>query len=183
MSSVGKLWKALAQSILKNIVNTREELAERGWGEMMSLHMCVYVHLYCLFWEKVSLYSPGWPQTQIQRTVCLFLSNGIKFATTSGQYTDARTHPHLSFRIYYFMYTHTCLHAWCLLRSEEKVRSPGTEVTGGCELPCGCWESNPDPLTAQSVLLTLSHLSSPWNEYHEQGWEDGCEKSLPVHTK
>jgi hypothetical protein len=33
------------------------------------------------------------------------------------------------------------VHGWYLLRSEEDVRSPGTGVTDGCELPCGTWES------------------------------------------
>jgi hypothetical protein len=26
-------------------------------------------------------------------------------------------------------------------------------LTGGCELLCGCWESNPGPLKEQRVLL------------------------------
>jgi hypothetical protein len=31
----------------------------------------------------------------------------------------------------------------------------------GCEPPRGCWELNWGPQEEQSVLLTLSHLSSP----------------------
>lgn len=32
-------------------------------------------------------------------------------------------------------------------------------VIKGCELPCGCWESNPSPLQEQSAFLTpLSSL-------------------------
>ena len=27
-------------------------------------------------------------------------------------------------------------------------------LTGSCELPCGCWESNPGPQEEQPVLLT-----------------------------
>ena len=39
-------------------------------------------------------------------------------------------------------------------RPEERVRSQGTRVTGGCELPCGCWELNLGPLEEQPVFLT-----------------------------
>jgi hypothetical protein len=31
---------------------------------------------------------------------------------------------------------------------------PKSEVVYSCELPCGCWELNPDPLQKQEVLLT-----------------------------
>ena len=33
--------------------------------------------------------------------------------------------------------------------SEEEVRFPGTEVTDGCELQCGCWELKLGPLEEQ----------------------------------
>jgi hypothetical protein len=29
---------------------------------------------------------------------------------------------------------------------------PGTEITDSCELPCGCWELNPDLLEEQPAL-------------------------------
>ena len=45
--------------------------------------------------------------------------------------------------------------AWCPWRPEEDVRSSGIGVTDGDELPCGCWESNLDPLEEQPVLLTI----------------------------
>lgn len=36
------------------------------------------------------------------------------------------------------------LHAWCQGSSEEIcITSAGTEVTDGCEMSRGCWESNP----------------------------------------
>lgn len=47
---------------------------------------------------------------------------------------------------------HVC--TWCLWRPEKGVRSPGTWVTGGWELPCGGWELNPGPLQEQPGLLT-----------------------------
>jgi hypothetical protein len=34
-------------------------------------------------------------------------------------------------------------------------------ITDGCELPCGCSDLNSGPLEEQSVLLTMSHLTSP----------------------
>ena len=37
---------------------------------------------------------------------------------------------------------------------EKDIRSPETGVTESCELPCGCWESNPGPLKEQAVFLT-----------------------------
>jgi hypothetical protein len=45
-------------------------------------------------------------------------------------------------------------HACYLWKSEEGVGCTGTEVTGGCELPCGCWELNPCLLEEQPVFLT-----------------------------
>jgi hypothetical protein len=55
----------------------------------------------------------------------------------------------------------TCVQ--CLWRPEEGVRSPRTGVAGGCEPPCGCWESNRDPLWEQQglwaeVLLRLLEM-------------------------
>ena len=38
------------------------------------------------------------------------------------------------------------VHACCLWASEEDVRAPGTGVTGGCNLPCRCWELNTETL-------------------------------------
>ena len=46
------------------------------------------------------------------------------------------------------------MHAWYPRRPEEGVREPGTGLTGGCDLPCGCWELNMGPLEEQSVFLT-----------------------------
>ena len=39
------------------------------------------------------------------------------------------------------------------IEAREGVRSPRTGVTGGCELPCGCWELNSGPLEEEHVLL------------------------------
>lgn len=36
----------------------------------------------------------------------------------------------------------------------------GTGIIDGCELPSGCWESNPGPLEEQTILLIIE-LSSP----------------------
>ena len=45
---------------------------------------------------------------------------------------------------------------WC-----EDIRSPGTEVTDSCELPCGCWELNLGPLQGQLVILTTAQSLQP----------------------
>lgn len=61
----------------------------------------------------------------------------------------------------------TCLYltfvpgAWFPQRPEEGVGSPGTGVTDGCQLPCGFWESNPDPQKEQPVLLTAGPSLHP----------------------
>ena len=47
----------------------------------------------------------------------------------------------------------------------EGVGSPGTEVTGGCELPCGCWESNLHSLEEQLVLLIAESSLQPPNKF------------------
>jgi hypothetical protein len=54
------------------------------------------------------------------------------------------------------------MHAWCLQRSGEGIRSPGTGVVDGYELLCRCWKSNPGPLEKYPVLITtVSSSSSP----------------------
>jgi hypothetical protein len=50
-----------------------------------------------------------------------------------------------------------CLHV-CLC---EDVRSIGTRVTNNCELLCGCWELNQDPLEEQPVFLTTEPSLQP----------------------
>ena len=44
--------------------------------------------------------------------------------------------------------------AWCPKNSEDAVRSPGAEVTEGCEIPRGCWELNSGLLQEQYALST-----------------------------
>jgi hypothetical protein len=46
-------------------------------------------------------------------------------------------------------------------RLKEDVGSSGTGVTDNCELPCGCWDSNPDSLKKQQVLLTTKPSLQP----------------------
>ena len=43
--------------------------------------------------------------------------------------------------------------ALCRRNLEEDIRSTG--VTGGCEVPCGFWKSNKDPLKDQPVVYSL----------------------------
>lgn len=52
----------------------------------------------------------------------------------------------------------TCMHAWCLQRQEGGSGFPETEVIGGFEPTCGCWDLN--LLREQPVLLMAeSHLT------------------------
>jgi hypothetical protein len=58
----------------------------------------------------------------------------------------------------------------CSQKTEEGTGSPGTGVADGCELPCGCWESNLSPLEEQAVLLTAEPcLQTPWFVTNEGG--------------
>lgn len=47
------------------------------------------------------------------------------------------------------------VHACCLQRSEEDIRSSGTWDRGGCVPASGCWEPNPCSLQKQLVPLTV----------------------------
>ena len=55
---------------------------------------------------------------------------------------------------------HVCLCAMCVLVLVE-ASSLRTEVTDGCDPPCGCWVLNPDPLEEQPVLLTAGPSLQP----------------------
>jgi hypothetical protein len=48
--------------------------------------------------------------------------------------------------------------AWVEQGPEWDVWSAGTGVANGCELPCGCWESNPGLLEEHPVLLLAKPL-------------------------
>jgi hypothetical protein len=43
----------------------------------------------------------------------------------------------------------------------EGVKCPGTGATDSCELPCGYWELNLDPLEEHPVLLTTKPSLQP----------------------
>lgn len=49
----------------------------------------------------------------------------------------------------------------CPLKPEEGFQSSGSEITGGCELPCGQWELNPGLCKNSQCPKFLSHFSSP----------------------
>jgi hypothetical protein len=53
-----------------------------------------------------------------------------------------------------YFYVLWCFYFVCLfVHLCERVRSPETGVTKGCERPCGCLELNLGPLGEQLVLL------------------------------
>lgn len=52
-----------------------------------------------------------------------------------------------------YMYVYH-MHAQGLQESEEAVGSPRTRITGRCEPPHECWESDLSPLQEPQVLLT-----------------------------
>ena len=64
-----------------------------------------------------------------------------------------------------------CAQPSCL-ESGEGVGSPGTGVTGSCELSCRCWELNSGPLEDQSVLLTVEPSLQPQQSTsRERNWQ------------
>ena len=73
--------------------------------------------------------------------------------------------------VWVFVYVYGCcmsvLHicAWSLWRPEDSLRSSGTEVTGNCEMPCGCWDLNPGPLEEQPMFLITGPSLQPLSLY------------------
>lgn len=66
----------------------------------------------------------------------------------------------------YFMCMGVWLHVYlctmcmqCPRRPEESTGSPGAGVTGGCQMLCGCWESNWGSLKKRPVLLATTPKS------------------------
>jgi hypothetical protein len=57
---------------------------------------------------------------------------------------------------------HVC---WCLKRTDDGVRSPGTGGIEGCETLDGCWEPYLDPLQEHPVLLTAKQSLYFWSHY------------------
>ena len=51
------------------------------------------------------------------------------------------------------------------MEAREGIRCPRTGVTDGCKMPCGSWESNPDPLQEKPVLSPSESYLYPyiWN--------------------
>lgn len=47
------------------------------------------------------------------------------------------------------------------LKGQGSVGASGTGITGGCEVPWGCWEPNPGPLEEQRVLLATEPSLQP----------------------
>lgn len=55
------------------------------------------------------------------------------------------------------------MYVW-YLRPEEGMDSPRTGVKDGYKLLCGSWESKPDPLEKQPVLLPTEPSFQPYDD-------------------
>lgn len=70
-----------------------------------------------------------------------------------------------------FAHVYVCSLCACLVPVKGRsIRSPGSEVTGDCEMPCWCWESNMFP-PQEHVLLSAQpsfqpQVSSNFNKRH-----------------
>lgn len=56
------------------------------------------------------------------------------------------------------------MHAWCS-QIKRQCWNPWNWNSDGCELPCGSWEQNLGLLQEQTMLLILSHPSSPLRDF------------------
>ena len=70
------------------------------------------------------------------------------------------------YKVLFLLYAYEYLFAFMPVhqvpgKSGKDSGSPASGVTDGCELPCGCWESNPGPLEEQPVLLTTEPALQP----------------------
>lgn len=84
---------------------------------------------------------------------------GLKFATEIPQdmIREVTQYKYLRFMCFIWcagvLCTCVCItHIHCLQRPEEGTSSSGTRVRDSCELPCGYWKSNQNPLEEQPVL-------------------------------
>lgn len=57
------------------------------------------------------------------------------------------------------------VHACCLWRPEDGVRSPGTGVRDGYGPLCGCWKLKSGPLQERPLLLTSESSLVPRSSY------------------
>ena len=69
-----------------------------------------------------------------------------------------------------------CLHI-CLC---EGVGSPGSRVTGSCELPCGCWEWNLGLVEERPVLLTAEPSLQPQDRHKTINLNSLCSSVLEL---
>ena len=77
---------------------------------------------------------------------------------------------------------HTCRSHW---KPEEGIGSSENGVTDSCELPCGCWESNPGPLEEQPVLFTVEPSLRPLERcvHGRVSFSDLTQETLPGHGR
>lgn len=106
-----------------------KSLARLLWGEKWQIEIIPFsgllLHRDCLLCLVRFLWMSLWPYNKLSGYEC--------------------------FRLRGYLFTVDMLWPW---RREESISSPGTRVTNGCDLPCGCWDSNPGSLEKQPVLLT-----------------------------
>jgi hypothetical protein len=73
--------------------------------------------------------------------------------------------------LYIFVYFH--VHARYPGRPEEGTGLPGTGVTDGCELPCGCWEFIPGALNPRASFAVIFYILRFYTNFYlkiERKW-------------
>lgn len=99
--------------------------------------------------------------------------NGCRSPHCWRQHSELKGYLHFYFITFYMYGYFVCMYicATCTSddhRGQKKGSDPGAlEVTGSCELPWRCWESNLSLLEENPVLfVTVQHLSSLKTNFH-----------------
>jgi hypothetical protein len=110
------------------------------WFQNSSACLLIFLFSFCIFWDRVSLYSPGCSHTQ--RSACLssLLGAGIK-----GIF-------HCSCWNFYFFFSF--LKIYFMHISTPPLLSADTPEEGTRPHYRWCWELNSGPVGEQSVHLT-----------------------------
>ena len=62
----------------------------------------------------------------------------------------------------FYVYEYTYM-SYSLQTHQKRALDP---ITDGCDLPCGCWELDSEPLEEQPVLLTSEPSLQPQDIYY-----------------
>jgi hypothetical protein len=140
----------------QNIMKFNEAYGSQWLGNAGKENSCLW---------RCALRGKGWEQVCVCVCVCVCMHTlGVvcKYVKSVNIYVILK---HLKNYFIHLDVLSVCVsvhhtRAWCLLRPEKGVGSPGAEVTGSCEMSWMCWKSNFGSLEEQSVFLTILHFEN-----------------------